>query len=99
MSKYIAEEARLKEKVNALTRERSDLEQQVSDQLQVVAAKESELAAAKEAKDTARVAIAENELNLEQTKLQRLREQFSTNMENLSSKTKSSKRPVRISIS
>ncbi|AUS16985.1 phage tail tape measure protein [Bacillus velezensis] len=86
MSKYIAEEARLKEKVNALTRERSDLEQQVSDQLQVVAAKESELAAAKEAKDTARVAIAENELNLEQTKLQRLREQFSTNMENLSSK-------------
>ncbi len=30
MSKYIAEEARLKEKVNALTRERSDLEQQVS---------------------------------------------------------------------
>ncbi|TJZ71375.1 phage tail tape measure protein [Bacillus amyloliquefaciens] len=86
MSKYIAEEARLKEKVNALTRERSDLEQQVSDQLQVVADKESELAAAKEAKDTARVAIAENELNLEQTKLQRLREQFSTNMENLSSK-------------
>ncbi|MEC2215032.1 phage tail tape measure protein [Bacillus velezensis] len=86
MSKYIAEEARLKEKVNALTRERSDLEQQVSDQLQVVSAKESELAAAKEAKDTARVAIAENELNLEQTKLQRLREQFSTNMENLSSK-------------
>ncbi|MED1923560.1 phage tail tape measure protein [Bacillus velezensis] len=86
MSKYIAEEARLKEKVNALTRERSDLEQQVSDQLQVVAAKESELAAAKEAKDTARVAIAENELNLEQTKLQRLREQFSTNMENLNSK-------------
>ncbi|QAW49470.1 phage tail tape measure protein [Bacillus velezensis] len=86
MSKYIAEEARLKEKVNALTRERSDLEQQVSDQLQVVAAKESELAAAKEAKDTARVAIAENELNLEQTKLQRLREQFFTNMENLSSK-------------
>ncbi|QHM89706.1 hypothetical protein DXY21_03781 [Bacillus velezensis] len=86
MSKYIAEEARLKEKVNALTRERSDLEQQVSDQLQVVADKESELAAAKEAKDTARVAMAENDLNLEQTKLQRLREQFSTNMENLSSK-------------
>ncbi|MFB3900414.1 phage tail tape measure protein [Bacillus amyloliquefaciens] len=86
MSKYIAEEARLKEKVNALTRERSDLEQQVSDQLQVVAEKESELAAAKEAKDTARVAMAENDLNLEQTKLQRLREQFSTNMENLSSK-------------
>ncbi|MEL7734266.1 phage tail tape measure protein [Bacillus velezensis] len=86
MSKYIAEEARLKEKVNALTRERSDLEQQVSDQLQVVADKESELAAAKEAKDTARVAMAENDLNLEQTKLQRLREQFSTNMENLNSK-------------
>ncbi|TXK24563.1 phage tail tape measure protein [Bacillus amyloliquefaciens] len=86
MSKYIAEEARLKEKVNALTRERSDLEQQVSDQLQVVAEKESELAAAKEAKDTARVAMAENDLNLEQTKLQRLREQFSTNMENLNSK-------------
>ncbi|MCP6683006.1 phage tail tape measure protein [Bacillus nakamurai] len=86
MSKYLAEEERLKAKINDLTREHKDLEQQVADQVQVVSDKENELAAAKEAHDSARIALAENDLTLEQTKLQRLREQYSTNMDNLSSK-------------
>lgn len=86
MNKNLNKQKELIQDINQLKTERKDIESQISDQVEVVQKREAAFDDAKASKDKARIAMTENELTLEQHKLQKLRDQHSANLDSLKTK-------------
>ncbi|MEC1792199.1 phage tail tape measure protein [Bacillus vallismortis] len=86
MNKNLNKQKELIQDINQLKTERKDIESQISDQVEVVQKREAAYDDAKASKDKARIAMTENELTLEQHKLQKLRDQHSANLDSLKAK-------------
>ncbi|MDO3662056.1 phage tail tape measure protein [Bacillus sp. C28GYM-DRY-1] len=86
MNKNLNKQKELIQDINQLKTERKDIESQISDQVEVVQKREAAYDDAKASKDKARLAMIENELTLEQHKLQKLRDQHSANLDSLKTK-------------